>query len=72
MSGKDDIYLGDLSLVFILHWTIYSAKRGEPKRMFGNHKESLKGLRISSRVFQRVEVPSGGYLPSVFGVLWNS
>jgi hypothetical protein len=60
MSGKDDIYLGDL------HLNIYSVKRGEPKRMLGSHKESLEGLRVSSRVFQRVELPLGrtfqGYL----------
>jgi hypothetical protein len=58
MSGKDDFYLGDLSLVFILHLNIYSAKRGEPKRMLGSYKESPEGLQVSSRVFQRVEVPS--------------
>jgi hypothetical protein len=60
MSGKDDIYLGDLSLVFILHWNIYLAKRGEPKRMLRNHKGSPRGLQLSSMVFQRVKVPSGG------------
>jgi hypothetical protein len=56
---KDDIYLGDLSLIFILHWNIYSVKRGEPERTLGNHKESLKGLQVSSIIFQRVEVPLG-------------
>jgi hypothetical protein len=59
MSGKDDIYLGDLSLVFILHLNIYSVKRGEPKRMLRSHKEPPEGLRVSSRIFQRVKVPLG-------------
>jgi hypothetical protein len=59
MSGKDDIYLGNLSLVFILHSNIYLAKRGEPERMLRSHKESPEGLQVSSRVFQRVEVPLG-------------
>jgi hypothetical protein len=38
---------------------MYSVKRGEPERMLRSHKESPEGLRISSRVFQRVKVPSG-------------
>jgi hypothetical protein len=42
MSGKDDIYLGDLSLVFILHLNIYLAKRGEPERMLRSHKDHQK------------------------------
>jgi hypothetical protein len=41
MSVKEDIYLGGLSLVFILHLNIYLAKRGEPERMPRSHKESL-------------------------------
>jgi hypothetical protein len=57
MSVKDDIYLGGLSLVFILHLNIYLAKRGEPEGMLRSHKELLEGLWISSRVFQRIEVP---------------
>jgi hypothetical protein len=36
-------YLEDLSLIFILHWNIYLAKRGEPERMLGSHKELLEG-----------------------------
>jgi len=59
MSGKDYIYLGGLCLVFILQLNIYSAKRGEPERMLGNHKESSERLWVSSRIFQRVKVPSG-------------
>ena len=59
MSGKDNIYLGDLSLVFILHLNIYSVKRGEPERILRSHKESSEGLWTSFRVFQRVEVPLG-------------
>jgi hypothetical protein len=59
MSGKDNIYLGGLCLVFILQLNIYLAKRGEPERMLRNHKESLERLWVSSRVFQRVEIPSG-------------
>jgi hypothetical protein len=58
MCVKDGDYLGDLNLVFILHWNIYSVKREEPERMLGSHKESLEGLQVSSRVFQRIKVPS--------------
>jgi len=40
--------------------------RREPERMLGSHKESSAGLQVSSRVFQRIDVPSGrtfqGYL----------
>jgi len=39
MSGKDNIYLGGIHLVFILQLNIYSAKREEPKRMLGSHIE---------------------------------
>jgi hypothetical protein len=39
MSGKDDIYLEGIHLVFILQLSIYLAKRGEPKRMLGSHIE---------------------------------
>jgi hypothetical protein len=59
MSGKDDIYLKGLCLIFILQLNIYLAKRGEPQRMLRNHKESLERLQVSSRLFQRVEVPLG-------------
>jgi hypothetical protein len=59
MSVKDDIYLGDLSLIFILHLNIYSAKRGEPEGMPGSHKESLERLWVSSRLLQRIKVLSG-------------
>jgi hypothetical protein len=59
MSGKDDIYLGDLSLIFILHWNIHSAKRGEPERMLRKHRVTERTAG-SSIVFQRVKVPSGG------------
>ena len=47
MSGKTAILFRGKSLVFILHWNIYSVKRGEPERMLENHKESPKGLWAS-------------------------
>jgi hypothetical protein len=40
MSGKDDIYLRGICLVFILQLNIYLAKRGEPERKLRNHIES--------------------------------
>jgi hypothetical protein len=53
------ILFGGIHLVFILHWNIYLAKRGEPERMLGGHIESSAKWRVISRTFQEVEVPSG-------------
>jgi hypothetical protein len=44
MSGKDDIYLGGLCLIFILQLNIYSVKGGEPERMLRNRIESSAKL----------------------------
>jgi hypothetical protein len=44
MSGKDDDHLGGICLVFILHWNIYLAKKGEPERTLGNRIESWAKL----------------------------
>jgi hypothetical protein len=40
MSGKNVVFIGGKCLVFILHWNIYLAKRGEPERKLGSHIES--------------------------------
>jgi len=53
------IYFGGVSLVFILQLNIYSEKGGEPERMLGDYFESSGKLQVNSRIFQRVEVPSG-------------
>ena len=44
MSGKDDIYLGGMCLIFILELNIYLVKRGEPKKKLENHIESSARL----------------------------
>jgi len=36
MSGKNGLF-GGKHLVFILHWIIYSEKRGEPEGKLGSH-----------------------------------
>ena len=53
------IYFEGVHLVFILQLNIYSGKGAEPERMFGNHNKSSAMLRMTSRTFQDVEVPSG-------------
>ena len=56
---KDDDIIQGGSLVFILHWNIYSVKQGEPERTVGSHIESLARWRAISRGFQEVEGSSG-------------
>jgi hypothetical protein len=53
------ILFGSICLVFILHWNIYSVKRGEAERTLGGHIESLAKWQVISRTFQEVEVPLG-------------
>ena len=50
---------GGRHLVFILHWIIYSVKKGEPERMLGSHIGLPIMLEVNSRTFQEVDVPSG-------------
>jgi hypothetical protein len=50
---------GGKHLVFILHWIIYSVKKGETEGTLGSHIGSPTRWQINSRVFQEVKVPSG-------------
>jgi hypothetical protein len=40
MSGKKVCFIGGKHLVFMLHWSIHSAKRREPERTLGSHIKS--------------------------------
>ena len=45
---------GGKHLVFILHWIIYSVKKGEPKRTLGSHIGLPIMWEVNSRTFQEV------------------
>jgi hypothetical protein len=59
MSEKMISILRGVRLIFIQSLNNYSVTRGEPERMLGNHKESSTRSWVTSRTFQRVEVPLG-------------